>query len=235
MKFLLLISALCIFTYASAYGNNPPKRALSEYQKNVIVYFNEVALGYEYGTATKVTRKWNRTMKIFMDGAVKTEHILELEKIVSEINTLVTDNFRIEIVNNKAASNLHLYIGSAEEFSSFYPSDATLAKSNSGIYRVFWNRKNEIVNGYVFIRNTTTMEEQKHAIREELTQTLGLGQDSPRYEESIFQLRYTLPTEYAPIDKDLIRLLYHPRITIGLAAEEVESILADILLSESKV
>jgi hypothetical protein len=235
MKFLLLISVLSIFTDAPASGDNPPKRALSEYQKNVIAYFNEVALGYEYGTATKVTRKWNRTMKVFLDGSIKTEHILELEKIVSEINTLMTDNFQVEIVHNKAASNLHLYIGTAEEFASLYPSDATLAKSNSGIYRVFWNRKNEIFNGYVFIRNTTTMEEQRHAIREELTQSLGLGQDSPLYEESIFQLRYTLPTEYAPIDKDLIRLLYHPRITTGLTAEEVEIILADILLSESKV
>jgi hypothetical protein len=52
------------------------------------------------------------------------------------------------------------------------------------------------------------------------------------FPESIFQSSYTTPTQYADVDKEIIRLLYHPKISIGLRAEEVEAVLTDILLNE---
>ena len=56
---------------------------------------------------------------------------------------------------------------------------------------------------------------QKHLLREELTQSLGLGNDSPQYIESIFQSAWTTTTSYSMLDKDVIRLLYHPEMNIG--------------------
>ena len=74
--------------------------------------------------------------------------------------------------------------------------------------------------------------EQRHLLREELTQSLGLAKDSPLYEQSIFQSRFTETNEYADIDKDLIRLLYHPNTKVGLTKAQVEEVLRNILLSE---
>ena len=54
------------------------------------------------------------------------------------------------------------------------------------------------------------------SVEEELTQSLGLGKDSEKYPNSIFQSSWTQTTEYLPIDRELIRLLYHPEMKIGL-------------------
>ena len=51
---------------------------------------------------------------------------------------------------------------------------------------------------------------QKHLLREELTQSLGLANDSYLFDDSIFQQSWTNVTKYSQMDKDIIRLLYHP-------------------------
>ena len=73
---------------------------------------------------------------------------------------------------------------------------------------------------------------QKHLLREELTQSLGLGKDSSKYPNSIFQSSWTQTLNYLEIDKDLIRLLYHPKMKIGVDRYEVDNLLREILLGE---
>jgi hypothetical protein len=62
---------------------------------------------------------------------------------------------------------------------------------------------------YVDIYRCESLDGQKHLLREELTQSLGLFNDSYKYENSIFQQRWTETTEYAPIDRVLIDMLYN--------------------------
>jgi hypothetical protein len=77
--------------------------------------------------------------------------------------------------------------------------------------------------------------EQKHLLREELTQSLGLAKDSNLYPESIFQQSFsTKTTEHAAIDRDLVRLLYHPEMKIGLNRDEVDNRLRSILFAEQQ-
>ena len=73
---------------------------------------------------------------------------------------------------------------------------------------------------------------QLHLLREELTQSLGLGQDSERYLNSIFQINWTITSSYSQIDKDIIRLLYHPNMKVGLNENEVDLLLRSILINE---
>lgn len=73
---------------------------------------------------------------------------------------------------------------------------------------------------------------QLHLLREELTQSLGLGQDSERYLNSIFQINWTTTSFYSQIDKDIIRLLYHPNMKVGLNENEVDVLLRSILINE---
>jgi|TARA_B110000881_G_C18446723_1_gene448858 hypothetical protein len=73
---------------------------------------------------------------------------------------------------------------------------------------------------------------QWHLLREELTQSLGLAQDSERYLNSIFQINWTIISSYSQIDKDIIRLLYHPNMKVGLNENEVDLLLRSILLNE---
>lgn len=73
---------------------------------------------------------------------------------------------------------------------------------------------------------------QLHLLREELTQSLGLGQDSERYLNSIFQINWTTTSSYSQIDKDIIRLLYHSNMKVGLNENEVDLLLRSILINE---
>jgi hypothetical protein len=232
-KYLVLIALVVLSVVSSVANNeNPKKSALSEQQKSVITYFQEVALGFEFGNTTAVTRKWATDMKVFVAGAPNAESIKELNKIISEINTLANDGFKIAVVSNKEDSNLTLFFGSKAGYAELFPKEAHLLKGSSGLCTISWNSKNQIVRGHIFVKNENiSVIEQRHVIREELTQALGFGKDSPRYMESIFQSSFTTPTEYSAIDKELIKLLYHPQMSTGLESGEVESVIARILLT----
>jgi len=84
-----------------------------------------------------------------------------------------------------------------------------LTQHNWGMFSV--NSGAEIRRGemYIDIYRCHSLNGQKHLLREELTQSLGLFNDSYKYDESIFQQSWTETTEYAPIDRVLIDMLYN--------------------------
>ena len=62
---------------------------------------------------------------------------------------------------------------------------------------------------YVDTERCTSIDAQKHLLREELTQSLGLFNDSDKYPNSIFQQAWTETTEYSEIDIKMIHMLYN--------------------------
>lgn len=207
---------------------------LNQYELDVIDYFKEVALGFEFGGASQITRRWNTDMRVFVGGTPTAEHMETLEEIVQEINDLATTTFDIIIVDDTLQSNFYIHFGTKDSYAAMFPDQASLAQSNYGLFSIFWNGNNELFLGFMYVDiQRATAVEQKHLLREELTQSLGLGRDSDRYPESIFQQSFsTKTTEYAPIDRDLIRLLYHPDMKVGLGAPQVATLLREILEGE---
>lgn len=228
----LIFFVLILFTSCSN-DDDISEIELSEYELEIISYFKEIALGFEYGESTEVTRKWNTTMKIFLDGNVSTESTNKVINVVSEINSLATDGFSVEIVNDTSLSNCYIYFGAANEFVELFPdAEDLIGSSNFATFNVTWNN-NYINEARIFIdTEQTDYTLQKSLILEEITQVLGLGKDSPRLENSIFYETINdggFATEYADIDKELIRLLYHPDMEVGLTENQVDSTLKKIL------
>lgn len=214
----------------------PTETELTAFNQEVVSYFKEVALGFEFGDASSITRKWgNNDMRIFVGGEKPKALTDELSKVISELNALTTDNFDIEIVTDSAVSNFYVYFGSGDNYGQLFPSQQQYVNNNWGLFSVFWNGNNDLTRGYMYVdifrANPTA---QRHLLREELTQSLGLARDSPKYTDSIFQQNWTTTTSYTPIDKELIRLLYHPKVASGFTASQVEFILTDILLEEQQ-
>ena len=225
-KFLLIASII------SCSKDEDISLELNEYDLEVISYFKDIALGFEFGSASEVTRKWCSELKIFIGGEISSELIVELNNIVSEIEKLTTDNFSIQIVNDSSLSNYYIYFGSGENYANIFPSQENYINSNWGLFSVWWTN-NCIDRGHMYVdifRANDT--EKKHLLREELTQSLGLAKDSNRYPFSIFQSSWTRTMKYTDLDKDLIRLLYHPKMKIGLDVVGVDNKLREILLSE---
>ena len=119
-----------------------PETELSEYEINVIDYFKKVTLGFEFGTASSITRKWNSELKIYMGGEPNTVLSDELERIKSEINALVTDGFQLKIVNDSLQSNYYIFLGSGAQYAQLYPSQTRFVDSNWGLFSVYWNGQN---------------------------------------------------------------------------------------------
>jgi len=234
-KLLLLLFMLIALSSCSKDDENIilPESEFSEYEINVIDYFKDVALGFEFEDASRITRKWNSEVNISIGGAVNDELINELEKIKTEINELATDGFKINIVNNSSQSNYYIFFGSGSDYAQLYPSQTNFVDSNWALFSVFWNSQNQLTSGHMYVDiNRANLAEQKHLLREELTQSLGLARDSQKYLESIFQSAWTTTTEYTSIDSDLIRLLYHPDMSIGLTEAQVDVVLKGILRNE---
>lgn len=236
MKQVALFYVLLIFiSGCSKSAVLPEEKKLSAYDEEVITYFEEVALGFEFGNASKITRKWNTPMNVFVGGKPTSFLQRELETIKEEINSLATDGFKMEIVTDSVASNYYLFFGSGDEYAKLFPSQKTGVKTNWGLFSVFWNGKSNLTSGYMYVDlYRPDAQAQKHLLREELTQSLGLAQDSEKYDESIFQQRWTTTNYYAPIDRELIRLLYHPKISSGLSPQQAKKALREILLSEKE-
>lgn len=229
-RVLLFLLTIVLF---SCSNDEEPFSGLTSYDEDVIEYFCEVALGLEFGGTPEVTRKWKTEMRVFVGGNKTPALVNALNGIVSEINTLATDGFAISIVADSSEMNYYLFFGPGDQYAKIYPSQAGLVNTNWGLFNIYWNNFNQIQSGSMYVdTERASDDEERHLLREELTQSLGLGKDSGRYPDSIFQIAWTTTATYANIDKDLIRLLYHPEMETGLARSNTQSLLAQILLSE---
>jgi len=223
-----LLLLLLIFLISSCSKNEK----ISSEDEIVIDYFKDIALGFEFGNSSNITRKWVTEIKVFIGGKSSPELLTEFEKIRTDINKLATDGFSVKVVNDSLQSNYYIFFGTGAKYANIFPYESDLVVSNWGLFHVFWNSQNQFYKGHMYVDIIRANAiEQKHLLREEFTQSLGLAKDSPLYMESIFQSKWTTTTEYAKIDKELIRLLYHPKMSIGLNETEVDKVLRNILIN----
>lgn len=234
-KYLLLLSfCISILISSCSYDNEEilPQPELSIYQQDVIEYFKEIALGFEHGDSPKITRKWQSSMKIFIEGNPSVSAIRKVERTISEINSMATDGFSVELVSNYELSNCYIFFGTTSEFLKKFPEAEEQMGSNYAIFNVWWY-DNVIYNARIFIdTNRTSIAQQESLVIEEITQSLGLGNDSSKYPNSIFYETATdggFALDYSDMDKDLIQLLYHSDMEIGLGENQIDDLLRNIL------
>ena len=191
----------------------------------LINYLIEVALGAEYGNGIRLLKKWKKPMKLYIGGNPPAFLNPEIDAILTEINTLATDDFYIQKVRDSTQANAYLYIGSALEFTKRYPSASSLVVDNFGLVAVEINTKFEIEKAFFFVDSERAHNrEQKHILREEITQGLGLLNDIPYNYYSIFFSGRSETDEYHNDDREIIRLLYHPLMQPGIDSTQIDRV-----------
>ena len=197
---------------------------------HLVQYFIKVALGSEFGSDLQISKKWLEPMKLFVDGNPTNIHLTEVQLIIDELNELFTDGFQITLVDNADEANFSAYMGTLGEYRSKYFVPHNLGHNSAGYFYNEVNSKFEIIGGHMFVdTENTTLQLQKHLLREELTQALGFGNDIPYYPNSIFYEQWSDVSSFSNYDKEAIRLLYHPRMLPGLSKNSVTSLLESIL------
>lgn len=199
------------------------------YSPDVKNYFKEIAVGSEFGKGRKIV-KWTKNMKVFLMGEKVPALETELNKIIGELNQLVRP-IRIQRVSNKAQANFFIFFGSSRDYiNKIEPNARKYANRNLALFYVYFTPQNSIDKGSMYV-NTSLMKApntRKHLLREELTQALGLMNDSHKYSESIFYQKFSRSTKYTSMDKKLIKLLYSNKIRPGMSKGQVDRALANL-------
>lgn len=197
---------------------------------HLINFFTSVSLGSELGSQFQILKKWTSPMKVFLDGEIEDYHTDELTIIVDELNSFFIDDFHIEVVSEIDEANFVIFHGSFNDYKYQYQPQHDINQWTHGYFDLSIDSDFTISSGHMFLNSHVTSEaQQRHLLREELTQALGLNNDIDHYPHSIFYQGYSDVRTYAEIDIEVIRLLYHPQLIPGLSKEATIGVLERLL------
>lgn len=186
-----------------------------------ISYFMEVAMGSEYGLGNFSVRRWEEDIRLEVLGNPTREDLETLHRVMREINELIAPRVTMRIVDS--GGNVELYFLPHSEFHRFEPRGIVFY---GGFFWTWWKPTGEIHRGRVVIgSDRLTQQHRSHLIREEMTQILGLMNDSDQYPESIFYQQHSEVLKYSALDRQVIRLLYSQPLECGMLDYQVEQYL----------
>ena len=213
--------------------------------QETFTYFLEVAHKIEGLAGDRPVRKWGvrsglgKEVFVYvsrLDSNFDRELFSELEHIVAEINNL-TDEVNLKIIEGDPQSSfelnaLRIYLGDIANYKKHIEPAANVDGVTADGFFVYHSVGNtsEIVRGSVWVDTVTASSKQRlhHVLREEVTQVLGLTNDSNRFEDSIFFQGDSETASYSKADRDLLRILYHPDIKVNMTVAQTQAVLANI-------
>ena len=189
---------------------------------SVINYFNEIALKCEYGEGNGVVKKWKDPINIYVMGNFTKEDYEIIKEHVAYLNS-IKGIPQVSIVRDLNLANVCVNFITQWEMSNRVKIDEVVW----GYAKCFWNENYEITNGEVFIVYDRTNQTQRHhIILEELTQVLGLLNDSDLYEDSIFFNYYSEITRLSHLDDLILRTLYGSGVKSGMRGADAFQIIS---------
>ncbi|MCB9081657.1 MAG: DUF2927 domain-containing protein [Lewinellaceae bacterium] len=194
----------------------------------VKTYFLDIAFGNEFGSRYTTIRKWREDVRLYVVDTSYAALYQELKLVIGELNRF-NKSFQIRRVNSPSEANYTVYFGPGSTYAQQYePSASNAVANNWGLFWIYWNGQQEIFRGSMYVDVVRTQDPacQRHLLREELTQSLGLMNDSSRYDESIFQQKWTCTTSYAPIDSTVLTWFLDPRISAGMTEQQVKDLIS---------
>ncbi len=174
----------------------------------VVSYFNEITSGSEY-SSHKTKLKFTKDVYVFVYGNCDEELKTEVVKVIKELNDLI-DPIEIYLTNDESKANVKMYFGKPSEYVKINPFSESFIENSWGLFFLF-PKNNSIDLSLVFVdtERSWNNSQRKHVLREELTQSLGFGNDSFTYPDSIFYQGWTEVHEYSELDKEVIKMLYN--------------------------
>lgn len=188
-----------------------------------IDYFLEIAFGAEYGESEARVLKWNADIRIQVFGDPSPEDLASLSGVILELNNLIQKP-KLTIVPQDPNITIHFL-----PENRFMEAEPNYVPINFGFFWTSWHDDNlELYSANILIAvDQISQSERSHLIREELTQSLGLMNDSNKYKTSIFFTGWTETQKYSEIDKKAIRTLYSQNMKSGMTIPEILKHLQD--------
>jgi hypothetical protein len=231
-RFLFLVFViLVVLATFTLYNDTLPQipKDNSYFQQNsistsyeTIDYLIEISLGTEFGQNQNRNQptliKWVKpevTIKLHGDFNQALNDCLD--QVISDFNNL-SQTTKLSL--NAEQGDIDLYLIPKEQFSTI---ESNYVADNEGFFWFNWNEDNVLTKATILINSNDSSRDKErcHLIREELTQSMGLAQDSYKYEDSIFYAPWTTTLTYADIDKKIIQLLYSSGLKPKMTEQEI--------------
>lgn len=192
--------------------------------EKLLDYYDDVALGSEYGDADGKVHKWSETARLYVAESPDFEKFKDFYiRFIDSLNAV--EGFPgIEFTENAENASLTLEFVSAEELEQKIGAGKDQAY---GFARISWyNSTGEIFKGNIYIvrEEDSSEADVRHTLIEETTQATGLMNDSYRYENSIFYQGYSTVDSLSEEDGILFRMHYSEYIRGGIDGAGVKEI-----------
>jgi hypothetical protein len=187
---------------------------VDEVDTSVLSYYYEITSGTEF-SSSKDQYKFVEDVYFILQGSCDEELQKEAEKIIFELNDLINP-IHFYLTDDIEKANVRVYFGGPDDYVKINPMSANFIENSWGLFFIFPKSQNVIDMSLVYVdveRSNNNMQ-RKHVLREEMTQCLGLGNDSFTYLESIFYQGWTETLAYSEIDKEIIKLLYNENVAL---------------------
>ena len=234
-KTTLFISLLIIIGIAVYKLVDFKEYEFSESDIELVDYFNEVALNAEYDVSPNRITKWTEPMKVFIFKEEELNYeVSVIKNTIEKINILVQDEFHIELTDDPEKCNAVIFLTEREKLEPLIPT--LFEKFNTevaGAAEILFDLETfQIIDAKIFIDILQPKESIETTILEEITQSIGLMNDSEKYSDSVFyenKVDSIITVEYSKMDIEIIKILYHPKMKPGLDYNKAEKAIKQIL------
>lgn len=241
---VVIVAAIVLWVNKSSLFEAEEEYIPSEYEVNLIEYFKEIALNTEYDDNPERVIKWRQPMSLFVYMEKDSEEQMEVVRnTLAKINELVSDGFKVSLTEDITKSNAVLYLCNKDRVRELAPKFYELLEDDllgdyTGMTYVEFKWSNFVITkALIFIDEEATIDEQKSAIVEEVTQSIGLLNDSKKYSDSVFYEDEDgiENMDYSQMDRDIISLLYSDKMMPGFRDKTVEITIKRILKTEKSI
>lgn len=168
----------------------PARPAAAQTPDEVLAWAATVILGPEYGGDGKVCSRWVKAPTLSVFGGTDEERAVVADT-VKQINAVLADTPLKGIKPlgpGDERADIRVYFAPLADFPKLADRHAfKYVEGNWGYFWTFWNGRREIDRAYVLLASDKLAGKRlRHFALEEITQCLGLMNDSPAFPDSIF-------------------------------------------------
>lgn len=226
-KLIALLTLASLAACASA----PGPRNQSE-QRTAM--FEQIVFSQEYDASrSRFLAKWSGPLRIALKGKTAPAHRASVKAHATRLSRLT--DLDIALAARGKPANVTIFFASLDDMEKLAGPrikdkrkviDILLTSGCLFFYDT--DAKYRISQASIFVRTGRSANDIEACLLEEMTQILGLPNDSDLIKPSVFNNGDAL-VQLTPLDEAFIRVLYDPKMTIGAPAREALPIAAGLL------
>lgn len=175
-------------------------------------WVQRVTLGPEFGGEGEICSRWvhSPTLSVVQTSA---EGQVLLGELLPLLNSLIAPLSIEQIENGDETADIEVYFTERAAFEGIAETKSFhYVDGNAGYVYTFWNREHEIYKAIVLLATDQLRGSSlRHFTFEEVTQSLGVLNDSPLFSDSIFFSSGAdggSAATLSPLDRELVRFFY---------------------------